>query len=130
MKDTLTVPAELAQLERVRAFVVDRMAAAGVGDTDRIDVMLAVSEAVANVVRHTFAGREGTVAVTITVGDGCVSLVVVDDGPPWDGTRSAPSADGAGGYGVALIEDVMDTVVHRPLDPAGNRLVLEKRVRS
>jgi anti-sigma regulatory factor (Ser/Thr protein kinase) len=128
--ETLTIPAELAQLAHVRSWIVERLADAGVQAPARVDIELVVTEAVANVVRHTFRGRDGSIEVSVAVADGVVQLVIIDDGPPWDGTRATPADDGRGGYGVPLIEEVMDRVEHRALEPAGNRLTLEKRVES
>jgi anti-sigma regulatory factor (Ser/Thr protein kinase) len=128
VSETLTIPAELGELANVRAWIVERLTAAGVQAPVRIDIELVVTEAVANVVRHTFAGRTGSVEVELSVDGDVVRLVITDDGPPWDGSMATPAADGRGGYGVPLIEEVMDRAEHRALEPAGNRLTLEKRV--
>lgn len=128
MRDTLAIPAELSQLEPVRTWVVDHLIVAGIDEPVLLDVQLAVTEAVANVVRHTFGGSDGNIEVELVLVDGMLRLVITDDGPPWDGTVPSPAEDGAGGYGVPLIEEVMDTVEHQMLEPAGNRLTLEKRV--
>lgn len=130
MSATLTVVADLAEIERVRRWVGGLLADAGVGGTDRSDIELVVTEALSNVVRHTFAGSTGSIDITVTIEAGVVTIVLVDDGPTWDGRRGAPDPDGGGGYGVHLIEDVMDLVHHRGLEPTGNRLTLEKRVRT
>lgn len=128
MTSSLTVPAALAEIERVRQWVGGLLADAGIEGNDRIDLELALSEAMSNVVRHTFAGTDGSIDVTFAIADGTVTIVIVDDGPPWDGTRAEPDPDGGGGYGVGLIEDVMDVVQHRGLEPSGNRLTLAKQV--
>jgi serine/threonine-protein kinase RsbW len=128
--ETLTIPAELAQLTHVRSWIVERLTAAAVQAPARVDIELVVTEAVANVVRHTYRGANGTIEVELSVDGEVIRLVITDDGPPWDGTRAAPAEDGRGGYGVPLIEEVMDRVEHRALEPAGNRLTLEKRVGS
>lgn len=128
MSPTLTVVADLAEIERVRRWVGGMLADAGVGGTDRSDIELVVTEALSNVVRHTFAGATGSIEVTTTIEAGALTIVIVDDGPTWDGRRGEPDPDGGGGYGVGLIEDVMDLVQHRGLEPTGNRLTLEKRV--
>lgn len=128
MSPTLTVVADLAEIERVRRWVGGLLADAGVDGTDRSDIELAVTEALSNVVRHTFAGATGSIEITATIEDSALTIVLVDDGPTWDGRRGEPDPDGGGGYGVHLIEDVMDLVQHRGLEPTGNRLTLEKRV--
>ena len=128
MSATLTIPAELSQLEHVRTWIVGHLRAGGVRDAVRVDVELVVTEALANVVRHTFAGREGTIEIVVELADERLRLEITDDGPPWDGAVAAPAADGGGGYGMRLMAEVMDTVEHRTLEPTGNRLTLEKRV--
>jgi anti-sigma regulatory factor (Ser/Thr protein kinase) len=130
LNQTLTVAAELGELERVRGWVDGLLVDAAIGGTDRTDIELVLSEALSNVVRHTFAGRSGSIEITVTITAVLVTIVIIDDGPPWDGARGEPDPDGGGGYGVQLIEDVMDVVQHRGLEPAGNRLTLEKRVGS
>jgi serine/threonine-protein kinase RsbW len=128
--ERVSVPADLTQLDPVRRWVLTALAEAGVPDAVAGDIELAVTEALSNVVRHTFGGRQGTVDVELDVDGsaGLVRVVLTDDGPPWDGSRRAPAADGGGGYGLDLIDDLMDAVEHRPLTPTGNRLVLEKRL--
>ena len=105
MTQLLTIPAELAELANVRAWVVERLNDAEVPAPACVDIEMST---------------EGEI----------VRLVITDDGPPWDGTMSAPAPDGRGGYGVPLIEEVMDRVEHTALDPSGNRLTLEKRLTS
>ncbi|HEX4905531.1 MAG TPA: ATP-binding protein [Acidimicrobiales bacterium] len=128
MSERLTIDADLAQLARVRSWIVEHLQRAGIGPAVSIDVELVITEALANVVRHTFAGTTGAIEITIDIDAEQVRVVITDDGPPWDGTVTTPRADGSGGYGVQLIEEVMDRVEHRPLDPSGNRLTLEKRI--
>jgi anti-sigma regulatory factor (Ser/Thr protein kinase) len=127
---SLSVAVDLAELERVRAWLGEVLVAGGVGRTDHIDIELAVTEALANTIRHTFETASGAIEIDVTVEQGVVRIVITDDGPAWDGHREDPAPDGSGGYGVQLIEDVMDVVSHRSLEPSGNRLTLEKRVAS
>jgi anti-sigma regulatory factor (Ser/Thr protein kinase) len=128
--ERVSVPADLTQLDPVRRWVLNALTEGDVPDAVAGDIELAVTEALSNVVRHTFAGRQGTIDVELDVDAdaGRVRVVLTDDGPPWDGTRRAPAADGGGGYGLDLMDDLMDVVEHLPLAPTGNRLVLEKRL--
>jgi anti-sigma regulatory factor (Ser/Thr protein kinase) len=125
---SLTVAVDLAELERVRTWLGDLLADSGVGRSDHIDIELAVTEALANTIRHTFEATTGVIGIDASVASGVVRIVITDDGPVWDGRREDPAPDGSGGYGVRLIEDVMDVVSHRALEPSGNELTLEKRV--
>jgi anti-sigma regulatory factor (Ser/Thr protein kinase) len=130
MTARVSVPADLTQLDPVRRWILTSLAEAGVPSPVGGDVELAVTEALSNAVRHTFAGRTGTIDLELDIDADRVRVVLTDDGPPWDGTRRAPATDGGGGYGLDLIDDLMDVAEHRSLAPTGNQLVLEKRLRA
>ncbi|MEU9019084.1 ATP-binding protein [Actinomadura sp. NPDC048394] len=79
---SVTLPGVGRSVGCARAFVRDFLA----GLPDRDDVVMAVSETVANAVTHTASGLEGgLVTVTVAAGSGTVRLEVTDDGA-W-GTR-------------------------------------------
>src|SRR5512141_2150138 len=81
-----------------------------VSDEVRRAGQLALDEVLSNVVRHGLAGRAGTISVSYALGEGEVSIEVVDDAPAFN-PLTAPAPDtGAplerrtpGGLGVALI---------------------------
>ena len=119
--------ATAAQVGAVRR-EIRRWLAAVVDDADAADdLVLAVSEAVENVVDHAFAGldRPGTMTVTARVEDGEVVLSVGDDGRWQEPTRGATSR----GRGLAMMESLADSaVVHTGHD--GTVVTLVHRLRS
>jgi anti-sigma regulatory factor (Ser/Thr protein kinase) len=68
-------------------------------------VALAVTEAVANVVRHACAGRSGVVTCEADLEDGLLEIVVADRG---HGFRATPSPSPGLGAGLAIIADCCD----------------------
>ncbi len=133
----LVVPGTVDYLDRIRAFVEN--AAGGYGfDSAAVDeIVLALDEAVANVVEHAYEGselpdEERTIELEIT-GDGCsMRFCLRDHGIPFD-PRTAVEVDlekhlasgSQDGLGVHLIRRLMDRIRWRRL-PDGNELILEK----
>lgn len=98
---------------------------------DRIDAMLlALEEAVTNVLLYAFAGmpdaqRELVVRLRMTAA--ALVVTILDNGAAFDPTQAAPRASGAddgsvGGWGIALIRGSIDEVHYTRL---GDRNQLE-----
>jgi serine/threonine-protein kinase RsbW len=97
------------------------------------DVILALDEACANVIRHAFpGGAEGGYAVSATVDDDEVRITVEDHGVGFDPARLdedwvAPEA--LSGRGLSIIQSVMSSVdLSEPDDDGGTRLVMSKKL--
>jgi anti-sigma regulatory factor (Ser/Thr protein kinase) len=103
------------------------------------DVVLAVDEACANAIRHSYAGScdERLELLAACDADG-IEIVVSDDGTPAPARRIAPKEqerpDPAtvkpGGLGLSLIFKVFDEVVFRPGAERGNRVVMRLKRRD
>ena len=121
--------ATAAQVGAVRR-EVRRWLAEVVDDADAADdLVLAVSEAVENVVDHAFAGldRPGTMTVTARAEDGEVVASVGDDGRWQEPTTGATSR----GRGLAMMESLADSaVVHTGHDGTVVTLVHRLRARA
>jgi serine/threonine-protein kinase RsbW len=94
------------------------------------EVMLAVQEALANVVRHAYPADDapGPLRVEAEVTDLLLRITVVDEGRGYDPGAVPlpdPSAPRDGGYGLFLIGRTMSRVTYRRGDDC-NRLVMEK----
>jgi serine/threonine-protein kinase RsbW len=97
-----------------------------------IDVVL--DELVANAIAYGYPdGRDGTIRVRLDV-DGDVTVVVEDDGNPFDPTTLPPpdlESDLAnrpvGGLGIHFVRTMMDEVAYARLD-GRNRITLTKRL--
>ena len=95
-------------LSAVRPAVLGRAAAAGLGAARSADLALAVTEAVTNSVRH--GGGRG--ALRLWEQDGALVCEVRDSGRIEDplAGRRMPSADGEGGRGLWLVNQLSDLV--------------------
>lgn len=108
------------------------LAGAGLPGEARMDIMLALDEAVANVIEHGYRGRSGEVEVEAAVVDDGVELRVADDAPPFDPLEAAPPGldddldhRRVGGLGIHLIRTLMDRAEYRRED-GRNVLILHK----
>lgn len=111
--DPAGVPALLDALEAW-------LAGAGLPDEARLDIVLALDEAVANVIEHGYRGAPGEIEVDAALSQDGVELRVVDGASPFDPLGAAPPDLGGdldsrriGGLGVHLIRTLMDEVEYR-----------------
>lgn len=117
---TLRLPAELASLEKFRAFVGGQALAAGLPESQLPRVELVLEELVTNLVRHAY--KRSTGDIEITCGDGATGfqLRIADWGPAFN-PLERPSPDlGAsvedrpiGGLGIHLVRNMTDTLDYR-----------------
>jgi serine/threonine-protein kinase RsbW len=84
------------------------------------DLRLAVTEACTNVVRHAYAGRDGTIDVVVRPRGNDLEVIVEDSG-----RGIGPSPDTAGpGLGLPLIAALADSLEIERTARAGSRLVM------
>ncbi len=118
---TVTIPSATRYLARVRRFVDKQATAAGLSERAVDEVRLAVDEACANAIEHAYGGREnGTVEVTTEQAPGLFTVIIRHTGVPFDpGAYHPPDINRAiherrkGGFGVALMHRLVDTVEYR-----------------
>ena len=130
---SLHVAAELENLAVVRRFVQEAAEVLSVEPSAIDDVVLAVDEAVTNIVTHGYRGRQGGVDIDVTQ-DGDSLVVRLQDNAPAFDLAAVPLPDIAlpleqrplGGMGVYLMRQAVDEVIYRAL-PRGNELTLIKR---
>jgi anti-sigma regulatory factor (Ser/Thr protein kinase) len=132
---SIAIDAALGELAAVRAFVRERVAAAGGDELTMTDLVQAIDELVTNVIEHGYAGRPGRVDVSASrIGDELV-FVIRDDAPPFD-PRSVPDPPldlplerrPLGGMGVHLARTLTDRLDHRILPTGGNEVTVRKRL--
>lgn len=96
----------------VRSAVRDFVHEAGFGPRQAQAITLAVDEAVGNVIKHAYAGREGgKLTVTLKASPAGVEVQIRDSGAPFDPTERQPPAPEelrTGGRGLFLIREIMD----------------------
>jgi anti-sigma regulatory factor (Ser/Thr protein kinase) len=96
--------------------------------------MIALDEALTNVILHGYRGRAGEVAIEIEGRGRDLVIRLRDDAPPYDPRRvSAPDCAAPlarrplGGLGVFLMRECMDELTHRRMPSGGNELTMIKR---
>jgi PAS domain S-box-containing protein len=94
------MPAEPAELARMRRALGGWLRGIGVEPDDEHDLVLACAEACSNAIRHAYGPSAGTVDVEARKDDGAVEVVVRDFGR-WRNRRRQE-----GGRGLALIEAI------------------------
>jgi serine/threonine-protein kinase RsbW len=122
------MPTELTAIDEARRWAGGHARGAGIDDAAIADLEVAMTEALSNVVRHSYEGLHGEeVELTLEIDAARLALGIHDRGRPFepDGYRP-PDLDepGEGGYGVFLIEELMDEVSRRPLGDGGSLVEL------
>ena len=130
---------DTSQLGAVRDFVSDGIKEGGFPDTFTNRIMVAVDEAVTNVVEHAFKGveaGEGEIKLKQTVDADSYCITIEDNGLSFDSNRSAQQeeidirkhveAGHSGGLGIFFMRQVMDVVDYQYEANVCNRLMLIK----
>jgi len=131
----LVLPADARLLPRTRRAVAEYLAEIGATPDHIDDVILALDEACANVIRHAFPGNDdGTFRLVVELTDDEVTMSIEDDGigfkPEASDLRDNETA--TSGRGLHIIRQVMTSVeVRSPTERGvGTRLHMQKRLRE
>ena len=117
----LLLPADPQEVARLRRVVGQWATSSGASDEETHDLVLAVSEAVTNVVEHAYTAPGGQVEVEATIRQGLARIVVRDRG------RWRPSRPDDGGRGLLLMRELIDKV-DVVSGPDGTEVQLSHRV--
>ncbi|HKZ15619.1 MAG TPA: ATP-binding protein [Solirubrobacterales bacterium] len=132
--DTYEMPTDIVAIDAARRWAEAHARRAAVDDAAIADLQLAMTEALSNVIRHSYEGRPGEqVQLLLDIDESRLALGIRDRGLPFDAERYRPpdlDQPADGGYGVFLIEELMDEVSRRPLDDGGGTLVELVRYRK
>lgn len=127
----------LADLDRLVAFVERACERAGVDADSRFALRLAVEESFINIMQHGYGAGGGPVAVHLQCEGDRITLVMRDQGPPFDPTTvPVPDLDAdwqqraVGGLGVHLMQKMMDEVRYKRIAEGENILTLVKAFRG
>jgi PAS domain S-box-containing protein len=128
-------PADMDSLEEIRTHVTE-FCQREVGPLveEAVQYMvLAVNEAVTNIVRHAYGGRPGNrLQIIIEALDDEVIFYLHDNGLPFDPTGAPqPDFDGGrdGGFGLFIIEQCMDAVYYNHYDLGKNCLSMSRKIK-
>lgn len=128
----LVLPADARLLPRTRRAIAEYLAEIGAPAEHVDDVILALDEACANVIRHAFPdGGDPTFRLVAEISDDEVNMAVEDDGVGFDPAH-VDDTDDTSGRGLKIIRELMSSVeVRSPVEHgAGTRLVMQKRLRE
>ena len=107
---------------------------AGVGDEERADLVLALDEACANVIRHAFPDRTcGRIRLRAEADEAQVAVRVEDDGVGFDpaSVLPRPGPFATSGRGLGIIRQLVTSVdLESPTETGGTRVVMRKAVRA
>jgi serine/threonine-protein kinase RsbW len=125
--------AGLKDLKAIRQFVEKRLFAFGVAPDIIYDLLLAITEAVTNILLHGYGGQPGWLKVEIEQKENDIRLITSDRAPAFDPTQ-VPEPDLSvqleerlvGGMGVHLIRQNVDQVHYSAFQEGGNELILIK----
>jgi anti-anti-sigma factor len=117
----LLLPAEPQALATLRRAVDQWAAASGASTEEAHDLVVAVSEAVTNVIEHAYTSTGGQVEVEASMWQGLAQIVVRDCG------RWRPSRPDEGGRGLRLMQGLVDDV-DVASGPGGTEIRLSRRL--
>jgi serine/threonine-protein kinase RsbW len=132
-KYALCIAAELENLSVVRDFVAQQAMIHGADQSALYDLILAVDEAVTNIVVHGYRGQVGTIEIAVRREGDALLVCLHDQAAPFD-PNGIPPPDLSlpleerpiGGIGVYMMKQLVDRVIHRVSPQGGNELTLIK----
>lgn len=132
---SLEVKADLDNLGRVRDFIEDSAGAAGLTGEGAGELVLAIDEAVSNIIMHGFQSGDGDIEVEVAAGAEAVLVHIRDNAPLFDPTRdtnphleiSPLERDSPGGFGLHLLNHLVDEITYRVTEDGRNELVILKK---
>lgn len=133
---TLIVPNDLFYMPLIQAFISEVANRMGLGRRDMAMMLVAVEEAVVNVVRHAFEpGEKATFQVVVAPGNTSLTVIIKDKGMPYSpGVMSDynPPSDiddaARAGLGLYLIRKGVDEIFFYNLGREGKELHLVKHL--
>lgn len=128
----LTLPSHPKYLPLVRAVTTEAAELAGLEESEARHLMLAITEAWSNVIRHAYGGAEDRRIDFRLEADPGILRMEIEDWATWvDPSRIASrplDQIRPGGLGVHLIQSTMDDVAYTRNEHGGTTLQLVKRV--
>jgi serine/threonine-protein kinase RsbW len=131
----LQMSANLESLGELRDFVRAAAVDFHAGPDEVADLILAVNEAVTNVILHGYRGQPGPIEILIRREGDALHTRLRDQAPPFDPTRLPEPelprslvAGAAGGLGAYLMRRSVDGISYRQSPQGGNELTLIKRI--
>ena len=132
-KRTLEIEASLDHLEEIRGFVESSARDAGVDDPAISDLVLAVDEAVTNIIIHGYRNQSGKIEISSDNRANSIVICLKDQAPEFDpcsylsmDLEATLEKDTPGGFGLHLIKKTVDDLKYHVNSSGGNELFLVK----
>lgn len=126
----LSLPATPALLGQTRQTLRGYLQALDVDHEIVSDVVLAVDEACANVIRHAATGPDDEYELRAEFTADSIEISIDDQGPGFDPEAiAAPALTATSGRGLQIIEQLMSDVQVGRLSGAGTRLHMQRLLR-
>ena len=127
----ITIASHPRWLRLVRQVIQEFARESGFPEQDAQAIVLAVCEAVGNVLKHSYKGdTERTFSLACRSGEGDLELEIRDVGPPFEPQKVPnlrPDEVRPGGRGLFLMREIMDEVEHSRVN-GENVVTLRKRI--
>ena len=124
---SVRLPVDAQSVPLVRGLVRQALQYLGVVASGIDEVLLALSEACANVVKH--AGEHEEYEVDVTIDDHVCRIAVLDDGEGFDLEAAAAARPGSpldGGRGLLIMQALVDRLDFRNTEDGRHGVILEK----
>jgi serine/threonine-protein kinase RsbW len=125
--------AQVRDLNDMREFLEKCILGLGGSDDDAGDLVLAVNEAITNVMLHGYGGRPGLVCLRVEADGDDLRVVLSDNAPPFDPTQVPPpdihlplEDRPLGGLGIHMMRQLTDELIYQQTAD-GNDLIFVKR---
>jgi serine/threonine-protein kinase RsbW len=133
---SLRISADLQNLSTIRKFVEEVVKDEQTDPETVGDVVLAVDEAVTNIILHGYQGQPGSLEIQVSKAEDKVTIGLRDQAPPFDPTAYEKKPDLSlplnqrplGGMGIYLIRNAVDEITYRVRPQGGNELTLVKKL--
>ena len=133
MTVSFAMASDVRYLPVVRGAVGALTAAIGWDEAECRAIVLALDEAIANIIRHAYHGRsDGPIELQCRESPDGLEISLLDSGEPPDLAKICArevGCDQPGGLGTHIIRDVMDSVSYQRTE-SGNRFLASKRLRK
>jgi anti-sigma regulatory factor (Ser/Thr protein kinase)/GNAT superfamily N-acetyltransferase len=134
-RSILTVPSEITYLPAIQAFAREFAREIGFNGNDQEMILLALEEAVTNVIEHAFESAEQSFQIIFEPSAGGIEIIVKDKGLPYD-PRLVPEYEtpdsielvSPKGLGSLIMKKCVDEVSFHNLGKEGKELHLIKRL--
>jgi anti-sigma regulatory factor (Ser/Thr protein kinase) len=130
----IKIPSDPKLLSIVRAMIGQLCEVMNCSSTEQGNIVLAVDEACANIIKHTYHGDpKRIIEIVCEADEDKLEISLQDEGPPVDFARIVPrdlNEVRPGGLGTYFIRSLMDEVVYEHRQGGGNVLRMIKRFRK